>query len=81
MTKDARHHRLYWRSRRGMLELEFRLLPFVDEVYPTLDAQERDAYETLLSYEDWQIFDWLQGRDQPDPALAGIVARIQKHGQ
>ena len=69
--------RLYWRSRRGMQELEWTLLPFVKQVVPTLGEAGVAAYRELLECEDWEIFDWLQDRAKPPEALRGIVAELR----
>ena len=77
----ARDHRLYWRSRRGMTELELKLIPFFRTRGDRLSDADKAAYERLLDEEDWQIFDWLQGREHPqDAALADIVAQIRAFG-
>lgn len=34
MADETELKRLYWHSRRGMLELDVLLVPFVQEVYP-----------------------------------------------
>lgn len=69
---------IYWRSRRGMLELELKLVPFVRDYYPHLSPAEQQCYQALLEEEDWQIFDWVQGREIPeDPQMAALVAKIQ----
>lgn len=74
---SAQRKRAYWRSRRGMTELEQILLPFVMLEYDGLSAEQRDDYARLLDAEDWDIFDWLQGRaPAPEPAFAALVARI-----
>ncbi len=78
---DEHHHRVYWRSRRGMLELEFRLLPFVTQCFPSLSDEEKALYVELLEHEDWEIFDWMQGREVPeDPAMVAMVQRIIAFG-
>jgi len=78
---DAADKRVYWRSRRGMAELEQQLLPFVVARYPQLPADQKLLYAQLLDHEDWDIFDWLQGRVQvPDPALRALVAQIIEFG-
>ncbi len=60
-----------------MLELEFVLVPFVEEQFEALSAEDQAAYAELLEFEDWEIFDWLQERAvPPTPALAGIVSKI-----
>ena len=68
---DLKH--IYWRSRRGMLELELKLVPFVRDHFDNLSDAEQFAYEALLEEEDWQLFDWLQGREVPDDALTKQV--------
>lgn len=78
MARDTIDSKLYWRSRRGMLELELQLVPFVTRCYPELSADQKAAYAELLEYEDWQILDWLQGRVRPrDAALGEIVDSIR----
>lgn len=74
------HKEIYWRSRRGMLELELKLVPFVRDCYGDLTSQQQRAYVTLLEQEDWQIFDWLQNRLVPeDETIVEIVEKIQAH--
>ena len=64
---------IYWRSRRGMLELELKLVPFVRDHYDALPASEQTTYENMLEEEDWQLFDWLQGREVPADDLTRTV--------
>lgn len=72
---DLKH--IYWRSRRGMLELELKLVPFVRDHYATLRPDEQSTYENMLEEEDWQLFDWLQGREVPEDAMTKtMVDRI-----
>ncbi len=72
---DLKH--IYWRSRRGMLELELKLVPFVRDHYRTLSEAEQRAYEALLAEEDWQLFDWLQQREIPqDPLTKQVIDKI-----
>lgn len=70
--------RLYWRSRRGMLELELALLPFLEHRLEALSPHGKALYARLLEHEDWDIYDWIMGRSlPPDDALAEIVAEVQ----
>lgn len=60
-----------------MLELEFVLVPFVRERLHELPPTLYAAYAELLEHEDWEIFDWIQGRETPPtPALAEVIAQI-----
>ena len=71
--------KVHWRSRRGMLEVEIELLPFVRERFHKLDAADREAYARLLEKDDWTIHDWLRGASRPaDAALARIVGLIRR---
>ena len=52
MAEQSELNRLFWQSRRGMLELDVLLVPFVKEVYPGLDEEDQRRYRKLLSCED-----------------------------
>ena len=72
------NRQLIWRSRRGMLELELFLLPFVRSGLAGLSAADRKAYARLLEHDDWDIFEWLQGRWEPqDESLTPILEQIR----
>ena len=69
---------LLWRSRRGMLEVELKLLPFARADLRRLAPADQEAYARLLEEDDWRLHDWLQGRSVPaDPALARILGLIR----
>ncbi|WP_199456304.1 MULTISPECIES: succinate dehydrogenase assembly factor 2 [unclassified Marinobacter] len=70
-------HRLWWHSRRGMLELDVLLLPFLEEAYRDLDPEDQERYRKLLSCEDTDMFEWFMQRSKPqDPDLQRIVEII-----
>lgn len=71
-------NRLFWASRRGMLELDLVLLPFLDNVYDTLDETDQRRYQQLLECEDQDLFSWFLRREDPDdPELQRIVQVIR----
>lgn len=77
MVADIELNRLYWHSRRGMLELDVLLVPFVKEVYPTLDDTDRAVYVRLLECEDQDMFGWFMERSESeDPELQRMVRMI-----
>ena len=77
MTDNAELNRLFWHSRRGMLELDLALVPFVREVYPSLPADEQAIYRRLLECEDTELFGWVLQRSGPaDKDLAMIMDKI-----
>ncbi|UYZ84031.1 succinate dehydrogenase assembly factor 2 [Entomomonas sp. E2T0] len=74
--------KLYWQCRRGMLELDVLLMPFVQEVYPSLDQQDQERFKKLLSCEDQDLFGWFMQRDEPEDVdlkrmVQMILARVQ----
>lgn len=77
MADDIELNRLYWHSRRGMLELDVLLVPFVREVYATLNAEDQARYRKLLECEDQDMFGWfMQRNESDDPDLQYMVRMI-----
>ena len=72
--------RIYWHSRRGMLELDLLLMPFASEVFDSLDASDQLLYEELLAQEDQDLWNWLLERGEPaDTRFRPLIARILAH--
>jgi antitoxin CptB len=70
--------KLRWDCRRGMLELDLLLLPFLEKVFATLSVEEQATFEKLLACTDQDLYGWLIGHEQPvDPALANMVNRVR----
>jgi len=77
MLADVEMKRLYWHSRRGMLELDVLLVPFLEEAYSDLDAEDKLRYRKLLESEDQDMFGWFMQRSEPDdPDLKCMVRMI-----
>lgn len=71
-----------WASRRGMLELDLILQPFVENTYDSLSEDDQLRFEVLLEREDQQLFVWLMKREQPtDPDTQRIVQIIHESRQ
>jgi antitoxin CptB len=76
---DVTLNRSYWRSRRGLLELDLLLPPFVAARYGTLSDAQRAALQRLLDCEDQDIWDWFQRRRDPaDGGVAELLALIRE---
>jgi len=79
-TENVKFNRLYWHSRRGMLELDVILIPFLKEAYNELSVEDQLRYENLLESEDPDLFSWFMRNGKPeDPDTAKIVSIIIKH--
>lgn len=73
-------HRLRWASRRGMLELDLILLPFVENVYSTISEADQALFDLLLDGEDQDLFNWFLGKGVPeDENLQHIVKLVLQH--
>ncbi len=79
---DADKKRVYWHSRRGMLELDLILMPFAEHMYPGLPAADQEIYKRLLEREDPELFRWLLGHGTiDDEQLAGMIDSILDHAR
>lgn len=72
--------RIFWHSRRGMLELDLLLVPFAREVFESLSRQDQLLYSDLLKEEDQDLFAWLMQRSAPSEArFEPIIRQILAH--
>lgn len=83
--EELNKHRIYWHSRRGMLELDLLLMPFASEVFESLSAQDKLLYSDFLEQEDQDLWRWLMEREEPadsrfKPMIAQILAHQRKSG-
>ena len=82
MSEDHDFNRMRWASRRGLLELDLLLAPFVEECYRDLSQEEKEDFQQLVVCEDQDIMNWVMGRATPtEPKLEGIVLKIRAHNQ
>ncbi|AXT98367.1 FAD assembly factor SdhE [Moraxella catarrhalis] len=68
--------RIIYQARRGLKELDFYIDYYVKSHYLSADADEQQAFETLLSYEDPDLLVFFLG--QETPSGAGVAALIDK---
>jgi antitoxin CptB len=82
MTEDVRVKRLRIRSwRRGIKEMDLILGAFCDEELATLSEDEISLYETLLSENDHDLYQWVTGAASPPPGFAALIGRIAAHAR
>ncbi|MDG2411679.1 MAG: succinate dehydrogenase assembly factor 2 [Halioglobus sp.] len=71
--------RMQWAARRGMLELDLVLEPFVNTRYSDLSDLDRATFQRLMLREDQELFSWLLQRAEPeDKEFAAIIEQILK---
>jgi len=69
--------KLRWACRRGMLELDVLLAPFVEEGYDALSHEQKQVFEQLLACDDPDLFAWFMGHNKSaDPAIQSLVEII-----
>ena len=69
--------RLKWACRRGMLELDLLFIPFVDDAYDDLTAEQQITFERLLTEQDPDLFAWFMGHQEcKDEQLNSMVQLI-----
>ncbi len=74
--------RLTWQCRRGMLELDVLLVPFMEEAFRDLPKDDQDRFVRLLDCEDQDLFVWFMQRgESEDPELQRIVDIILERVQ
>ena len=79
-TRETRLKRLKIRSwRRGIREMDIILGPYFDACGADLDDATLDAYETLLSENDQDLYAWVSGRDTPPEAFEPMLNLIRAH--
>jgi antitoxin CptB len=76
MFSESEYKRIYWASRRGMLELDLVLMPFVEQRLRELPAADQQRYVRLLECEDTELFAWFLQRQQPQDAEHAAIVDI-----
>lgn len=70
--------RMQWRCRRGLLELDIFLQPFIARHYATLSEAELLVFEALLDMPDNTLWDMMSGRQQTgDAAQLALLEKIK----
>jgi antitoxin CptB len=77
---DVDLKRMYWHSRRGMLELDLLLVPFATDRLRQLAHAEIVDYRNLLEEEDQDLWLWLTRREPaPTEALRRSIDLVLRH--
>ena len=68
--------RLRWLCRRGMKELDLLLVNYLDNIYPSADASDQQAFESLLEMADPDLYTLVTGKTQSDDAQVTRVVEV-----
>ncbi len=79
MTDSTLANRLKWQCRRGMLELDVILIPFLQEHFEELDEALQYAFVELLKQADPDLYTWIMGFGQCEQIeLVEIIQLIRE---
>ncbi|ALA24670.1 response regulator receiver protein [Piscirickettsia salmonis] len=82
MLLDSDSKRLRWACRRGMLELDLVLQPYVEKAYDGSSDRHKELFCKLLAEADQDLFIWFTQRETPkDSELADIVKVVLEYTQ
>ncbi|MEZ5916266.1 MAG: succinate dehydrogenase assembly factor 2 [Parvularculaceae bacterium] len=71
---ETRRKRLLHRSRyRGFKEADLLIVGFADGALPSMTVIELDEFEALIAHNDYDIFNWVQGKATPPAEVTGPV--------
>lgn len=76
LLNDKEYNRVVWHSRRGMLELDLVLGPFVANHLRSLDEVNQQRYIYLLTSEDQDMFRWFLTAEKPDDPEKRIIVDL-----
>ena len=79
MDQREEWNRAKWASRRGLLELDLLLSPFVADAFIDLSDDLRADYRELLFQDDQDLLEWIMGRaDITNVRFLDIVDSIRR---
>ncbi|GAA4363518.1 succinate dehydrogenase assembly factor 2 [Kangiella marina] len=70
--------KLQWASRRGMLELDVVLLPYLQQHGSDFTPPEVIHYQQFLEETDPDLYAWIMGFETPKEEYAELVASIKQ---
>ena len=82
MNQREEWNRAKWASRRGLLELDLLLAPFVTEAFLELNVVLRQDYRELLFQDDQDLMEWIMGRSAiTEDRFGPVIKEIRRfHG-
>ena len=82
MDQREEWNRAKWASRRGLLELDLLLAPFVTEAFLELTVVLRQDYRELLFQDDQDLMEWIMGRSAiTEDRFGPVITEIRRfHG-
>jgi antitoxin CptB len=72
--------RLRWACRRGMLELDLLLSPFLENAFSHLNTDQQQLFELFLTENDQDLYAWILGfKDCPIENFYPLLTEIRRY--
>lgn len=70
-----------WAARRGMLELDLFLMPFVEAKFAQLTPTEKQTLEDLMTCTDMELYKWLTAKENPPAQFTVLIDTIRQYAR
>lgn len=77
MSEELQKEKVRWACRRGMLETDLFLMPFFEQHYDQLTAEEKVLFYELLKESDAHLIVWLMETEKPDSKYEKLLSKIR----
>lgn len=78
MNEVSLKSKLAWQCRRGMLELDVILIPFLEKHFEQLQDSQQAVFAKLLEEADPDLYSWIMGYSEcPDSDFAEIILLVK----
>ena len=81
MSSNIEKSKLYWAARRGMLELDIFLMPFVEHQYEKLTEADQQNFQALVECTDMELYYWLSDKEPAPEEFVNMVDRIRQYAR
>lgn len=75
-NNEAELKHLRWQCRRGMLELDLLLLPYLEKNFNHWSLEDKQLFAELLKTPDQELYSWLIGSQTSQPAFKDLIQNI-----
>ena len=73
------YNEIYWRCRRGMLELDLFLIPYFESKFAQLNVSLQNSFINLLDLPDPDLLNLLMNYNKPDEKFESIIHLIREY--
>ncbi len=79
IDRQSEYKALLWATRRGMLELDVILTPYLEHAFNNMSASDIKHFKEYLEQDDPDLYAWLMGFESPLKRFDSITLKIRKY--